>query len=412
MRNTRLIGHNTKSNGDVKKIVFDFISFDELVNEKHANAFFLNSILRDARRKGEKANYVQYSDLGMLGIFARVAKRTSVSSDLSRKNVSGIVFTALFFVFSHFFSLVDLTLRSKLLRILRDEGEIESVVVSYPYLVETFKKLTAKLNKKVKITLLEHNIESKYSEYNMGGIAKTSAGRFLLLIISKIENEAIKEADDVLTGSLNDMNWVRRKFPGKEVSLIPYVRRDVEFKISLPTRMMTHSLKQFDITSEKINIFFIGSNYTLNVRSVEHLISLSRSLEDLESEIAFVIIGSVSKQFENYKDIPGNVYFLGYIDDLENVSCYADLFFLESLMNTGFESKAYSYSYFDRPIVVLGGDLEDFKRFSHSHFVHFNRLEDFEKMLRSIVNSRLKVTCSTVYKLSSTNSGVHQFDDK
>jgi hypothetical protein len=73
----------------------------------------------------------------------------------------------------------------------------------------------------------------------------------------------------------------------------------------------------------------------------------------LDSKIVFLIIGNVSEAFDNDNNIPTNIVFTGYVDDLDSYLCLCDAFLnLKTTTHTGAEIKMFDYLKFDKPIIT------------------------------------------------------------
>ncbi|MEM0135849.1 MAG: glycosyltransferase [Thermoplasmatales archaeon] len=384
-----------------KMILFDYLTPDEVIKETHPNAFALNSIIREANRNGQEVEYVQYSELGFYGLIARIAKRVSSGTDVNRRGKLGFIFTGLFYLSSVFIAGIDFSLRRKIAKILVKEPGDKIVIVSYPFLLPAFKKACRSYEYKIEIVLLELNIEVKYICYNIGSLANTVLGRSLLNVLEEIEFKSIYLSDRVLTLSERDRRYIAGLFPEKKVEKIPVYRPEIDLIVSFPNTFFTSPAQGLGPTNGKLKIFFIGSNYRLNYDSVEDLIKVSRSLLNVEDRIDFFIIGNVYRAFQHRADLPRNIHFLGFVEDLQSVFSFSDLFYMEDGMNTGFESKFYSYIRFQRPIIVLKGRKEEYKNFEQNQIICLESIEHFRNLLLQMLSVEIKKKNSTVYRLPS-----------
>jgi glycosyltransferase involved in cell wall biosynthesis len=72
----------------------------------------------------------------------------------------------------------------------------------------------------------------------------------------------------------------------------------------------------------------------------------------LDSKIVFLIIGNVSEAFNN-DNIPPNIIFTGYVDDLDSYLYLCDAFLnLKTTTHTGIETKMFDYLKFDKPVIA------------------------------------------------------------
>ena len=95
---------------------------------------------------------------------------------------------------------------------------------------------------------------------------------------------------------------------------------------------------------------FIGTNFGPNIVSVRSIIDIAKKM--LDSKIVFLIIGNVSEPFYN-DNIPTNVIFTGYVDDLDSYLYLCDAFLnLKTTSHTGLEAKMFDYLKFDKPIIA------------------------------------------------------------
>ena len=387
----------TSSNEEI--FLFDFITQDELENEKHPNAFALNSIINEAKQSGKIVHYIQYSELGFYGLIAKIAKRATVRSDLSKKNYLSFMFTSSFYLFSAFFSQVDPFLKRKVADLLKSGKKHKSVIVAYPFLFSSFHKAICRVDNHIEVTLLEHNIEYNYLKFNMGGLSRVGVGELLLRTLKRIEMNAIYSADKILTVSLRDRAWILNTIPEKNINLIPDLKPGIDLKLSVPAVDSIPILMKFTSNCRKSNLFFVGTNYNLNYDVVKDLIKLSRILVDVENQINFFIVGNISRRFLHHKDLPKNVHFLGFIEDLSNLLCFADLFFLEDRMGTGYESKIYTYARFNKPIIILRDENAEPLRLKESQFIYEDSLDDLVHIIRLILKKRSSVEHATLFRI-------------
>jgi glycosyltransferase involved in cell wall biosynthesis len=106
---------------------------------------------------------------------------------------------------------------------------------------------------------------------------------------------------------------------------------------------------------QKLNNNFIaglwGTNFGPNIVLVRNLVDIAKKM--LDSKIVFLIIGNVSEAFYNDNNIPPNIIFTGYVDDLDSYLYLCDAFLnLKTTSHTGIEAKMFYYFKFDKPVIA------------------------------------------------------------
>jgi mannose/fructose/N-acetylgalactosamine-specific phosphotransferase system component IIB len=96
---------------------------------------------------------------------------------------------------------------------------------------------------------------------------------------------------------------------------------------------------------------FLGTGFGPNIVSVRNIIDIAKKM--LDSKIVFLIIGNVSEAFYNDNNIPSNIIFTGYVNDLDSYLYLCDAFLnLKTTTHTGIETKMFDYLKFDKPIIA------------------------------------------------------------
>lgn len=392
------------SNSEI--ILFDYLTTEELSNGSHPDAYTINSIINWATKKGKSVEYKSYSDFGFYGLMASFARKTNTRTDVSRKGNINYLFTGIFYIFSYFVSRIDFPMRVKINELLNLGNSKKTIILSYPYLVHTFKKIVANHRMGAEIVLLEHNIEEKYLKFNMQYLSSRNLGQLILQIIEKIEREAIDDSDAILVVSNKDKNSIQKISGGKEIQVVSKPDRIPYFELSSPIFEPSFLKLDFRPAPTALNILFLGSNTRMNYESVKCLISLSNMLKDVSAQLNIFIVGNVFRQFIGSENLPHNVHFIGYVNKLQDVLTYADLFFLSDKMGTGFEVKAYAYESYDRPIVVLmerGNRIEnEYKGNGKNQYIYATSLQDIANLVLRIIQIRLKRRYSTLFKIPLT----------
>jgi len=216
------------------------------------------------------------------------------------------------------------------------------ILYNYPFGLS----VTSSLKSKAKITIYEHNVEWKFFEDKLGGIFC----RPLTWLLRIIELNNLKEADSIGCANKKDLNVLIEEGinPNKIRVWIPLLQRAF-----VNTETMPKKLKER--LRGKYVVGFVGSNFEPNIVAVKNILKIAIKIPD---KFIFLIIGSVHKAFENLREIPPNVIFTGYVDDLDSHLALCDAFVNpKTTSDTGIETKMFDYLKFDKPVIVteIGG---------------------------------------------------------
>jgi len=233
---------------------------------------------------------------------------------------------------------------------------------------------------KSKLIILDHNVSWLFTYYNIERVP--IIWRILVALIKKIEVDAINAADEVWALSKHDAKILKKYAENPEkikvVSardiLDQYDKKEVESAIERSKKLeLYYKLKG------KFVIGFIGSYFKPNIIAVENIIRIAKEVPE---NVVFLVIGSVSKAFENRMNIPPNVIFTGYVDDLDAHLALCDVFINpKTTSDTGMEIKMFDYLKFNKPIISTEMGARGFEDFKNVVIVPIEKMAEVIKKL-------------------------------
>jgi Glycosyl transferases group 1/Glycosyltransferase Family 4 len=237
-------------------------------------------------------------------------------------------------------SRLDVWFARKLQNKLKNFKYPASIIYHYPRGFVVFSK--AAKNFGATVAIYEHNIEWKFFESNV--IANKFAA-IASAIWKEIELNALRQADHVICASKNDFNILKEVIDHDKMDV--WVPANHKY-LDKPSIDIDQALKQK--LGNNFVIGFVGTNFSPNIVSVRNIIDIAKKM--LDSKIVFLIIGNVSQAFDN-NNIPTNIIFTGYVDDLDSYLYLCDAFLnLKTTTHTGIEIKMFDYLKFDKPIIA------------------------------------------------------------
>ena len=369
-------------------LIFDFLRFNEVMGNIHGDSITLKALLRELEDECKIIDYVSYRELGLLG---KVINLLWVIKSKNRKSINSSrirwVSTALLYISIDKFHFFRVSFPKEIKKILENHSTL--IVLGRPYFFSHFEKLlkNGKINA---LLLLEHNFEKLFFEFQIGREGLFS--KHLLKDISKIEMHALSRASAVYTVSPRDEIVLSAAFPNLPIKRVNYGKVD-EF-ISLPPILFPRKMNSYPYSNiydpvnnvDHLKVGFIGSNYSLNVRSVEIIIEMAKKL--INEKIDFVIIGEVALSFKNRTDIPPNIIFLGFIQDTFSALSMCDTHILFELMPTGIETKALLYRQFGKLVILIGSLDNNYNEILGDRAVSLRNKEDGTTFLINLCASR------------------------
>lgn len=227
------------------------------------------------------------------------------------------------------------------------------IIYNYPYFGLS-KLISISKSCSIPIIIYEHNAE--YIFFN-DKLKNSFIFKILLNLSKKIEINNLKRADYIFTVNKKD-----KKFFIKEgVS-----ENKINMWIPLPTKIKINKnripIQLKNRLNNKFKVGFVGTNFQPNIVCVKNILKIAKKMP---LNVVFIILGSVCNFFKNKKDIPKNIFFLGYVEDLDSYLNFCDLFINpKTTSDTGIEIKMIDYLKFKKPIIstkIGAGGFENIK---------------------------------------------------
>jgi Glycosyl transferases group 1 len=325
-------------------VVYPYLHTEILLPKMGATRLIYEQI-ETLKNKGHTVNLLSLEEIGSLVSFflkwqGRIRRKGSKRKTTSSSENERWQLNLLAIIITELLSRIDLLFTMKLKNKLRNFEYPVSVIYHYPVGFAAFGK--AAKNSVAMTALYEHNVEWKFFESSVGS-SKFAA--IFTAMLKKIELNALRQADYVICASRNDFNVLK--------PVIDYNKMDVWIPINrkYPTKS---SIDIDQVLKQKLRdnfvIGFVGTNFGPNIVSVENIIDIANNMVD--NKIVFLIMGNVSEAFRNH-NIPTNIVFTGYVDDLDSYLYVCDAFLnLKTTTHTGIEIKMFDYLKFDKPIIA------------------------------------------------------------
>jgi glycosyltransferase involved in cell wall biosynthesis len=232
-----------------------------------------------------------------------------------------------------------------------DNGSI--LIYHYPYGARYFASAARK--KDMQFILYQHNIEWQFFDERLsdGWIR-----RMLIPKARKIELDSLGSADIVAFASDKDRSALATENGcEKMISWIPIRKRPEKVTITEVPASMRDKIKG------KLVVGFVGTNFGPNIAAAENLMELAR---ETSGSLVFLVMGSVSRAFDDRNDIPQNMHFTGHVQDLDAYLSLCDLFINpKTTSDTGVETKMFDYLRFDKPIISTAIGARGFEGIAH-----------------------------------------------
>jgi hypothetical protein len=386
MEKSSLKNSNLNEAFDKKEVLFvDFITPDEVFGFSHADSRTIFNVLTYISAMASKVTYLSYRSFGvtgkLIGFFWKY-KNGAGKSRITGKD-SRWLLTLIVYMILHTFSYIDPSFKRN---VRQKFSQYDVLIAGRPYFLGPIK--SSLKNMDIKILLYEHNIEKRFFDYLLKNFRPKLLRKILTGIIQRVERSAIRKAETVLTVSNIDRKTLISDYPNSRVfRLFPTVQILVPPILNFNTLKIPDIVSNglYEVTDNHINVMFLGSNYSLNVESVENLIIASQSLGEINSKIHFFIIGDVGINFVGRKNTPTNFIFTGYVRDLELLLGKSDLFVFYDLMRTGFETKALLYSSFQKRTILFTNSNDEYDDFFNGYLRKIRNTNEFVSEIKSIM---------------------------
>jgi hypothetical protein len=300
--------------------------------------------IESLKSTGHTVNLLSLEEIGSLMSFllklqGRIRRKRSMQKAGSSENRRWQL-NLLAVIITELLSRVDLWFIMKLENKLKNFEYPASIIYHGPCGFIAFNKAAKKFG--ATVAIYEHDAEWKFFENNVVSNKFTAIG---VAMWKKIELNALRQADHVSCSIKNDFNILKELIDPNKIDIWVPVNQKYCNK---PPLDINEALKQK--LRANFVVGFIGTNFGPNIVSVRSIIDIAKKL--LDSKIVFLIIGNVSEPFYN-DNIPTNVIFTGYVDDLDSYLYLCDAFLnLKTTSHTGLEAKMFDYLKFDKPIIA------------------------------------------------------------
>ena len=344
----------------------------------------IKSLMGVIEEQGGKADYLSYCELGATGLLIRFMerlKKKSISNHISGSHTRWM-YTASFHFLTHVLSRIDILMRHKVMSLKSSHYDI--YIFFYPYLFATLKRQLSYSDSAVKV-LFEANVERRFFEFQFSKSRLNPLKNLLVKLVGIMETKAISRSDAILTVALRDAKDLRTNFSSKRIYTLPLCEetgdwsREKKQFVRVPDVLR---MKDSDIGPDTIKVTFVGSNYSLNVQSVEELIGLARKMSECKDRIKFIVVGNVNQAFDDRFELPDNIIFTGYLRDFDDVMSASDYFVLFDYMGTGIESKSRIYSHYPGLTLALTNESEEYLRILKEKLISFDCVDSMERFLR------------------------------
>jgi len=299
----------------------------------------------------------------------KVNKSSGFSRLASVRGVLGI----LFILFRDLLCSVDFLFRRGIKNVI---GKVKPDLVIYntPFCGSVLGKISRKLG--ASFIIYEHNVEWLFFSNKIGG----SFFRVLVYVLRARELYNLKYADAILCVNEND----------KKILVASRVKKRVDVWIPPPSKVKMKPVNLpadlLEKLKDKFVVGFVGTNFEVNVASVEVILKVA---EKVLGNVIFLVIGSVKKAFEGRPDIPSNVIFTGFVNDLDTYLSVCDAFINPKVgLDTGIEAKLYDFLKFNKPVIATKAGAKGFEKFDN--MIIADSLSDIVDTLNSLAIEKIE----------------------
>jgi len=230
------------------------------------------------------------------------------------------------------------------------------------------------ISKKLRIFLIiyEHNVDYYFFQEKLN----SKVMKPLVCLLKYVELSALKKADLVIC--FNDKDKQRLCQDGIPSDKILVWKFEIEQRVCKKgTSRLPTNIKN-EVKGKPV-VCFLGSDYSVNVLGVKHLIEIAKDL----TNIIFLIVGSVGEKFKYSKNLPPNVIITGYVRDVEPYLMAADIFVNPKITSdTGVEVKMFDYLKYGKPIVSTKIGARGFEHYKNVIIV--KNLEEMKEKIKEL----------------------------
>ena len=378
---TTVAVHALLSNKNI--IVVYPYSHNEIAMHKMGATRLIYEQIELLRNTGHTVNLLSLEEVGsfmsfVLRLLGRVRQKGFRQEAKSSSENKRWQLNLLAVIITELLSRVDLWFTTKLHNRLENLEYPASIIYHYPRGFLAFTK--AAKNFETTVAIYEHNIEWKFFESNV------IPNKFTAIAIGtwrKMELNALRQADHVICASKNDFNILDEIIDHNKIDVWIPINRKYHDKCSIDIDQV---LKQ-ELNNNFV-IGFLGTNFGPNIVSVRNIIDIANKM--LDSKIVFLIIGNVSEAFDkdgSNNNIPANIVFTGYVDDLDSYLYICDAFLnLKTTVHTGIEIKMFDYLKFNKPIITTKIGSSGFE--NNTNLIVVEDVEDIPRLLLEIVETK------------------------
>lgn len=377
---TTVAVHAILSNKNI--IVVYPYSHNEIALHKMGATRLIYEQIELLKNTGHTVNLLSLEEIGsfmsfVLRLLGRVRQKGFSQKDGSSSENKRWQLNLLAVIITELLSRVDRLFTTKLKDRLNNLEYPASIIYHYPRGFLAFTKATK--NFEATVAIYEHNIEWKFFESNV------ISNKFTAIAIStwkKMELSALRQAAHVICASKNDFNMLKEIIDHNKIDVWIPINQKYHDKCSID---IDQSLKQQ--LSNNFVIGFLGTNFGPNIVSVRNIIDVARKM--LDSKIVFLIVGNVSEAFDNNTNIPTNLVFTGYVDDLNSYLYICDAFLnLKTTVHTGIEIKMFDYLKFNKPIITTKIGSSGFE--NNTNLIVVEDVADTLRLLLELVEAKEK----------------------
>ena len=149
----------------------------------------------------------------------------------------------------------------------------------------------------------------------------------------------------------------------------------------------TFNVSNRPLNSDRLDLLFIGSSYTPNIKGINWFID--NVLSELKGDIYLTVAGSGMDRKYKERDYPSNVCFYGKVDDLSELYCSHDVIICPIFEGAGMKVKVAEAMGYGKIII---GTQEDYIGYKESvdvdkwnkFFYHCNDANEFIESINSI----------------------------
>ncbi len=361
-------------------IVVHPFSHDEIMYPKIGATRLIYEQIGSLKDIGHKVNVLSLADIGSaMSFFIRLEGRIRRKGRMRKARSSSenrrwqLNLFAL--IIAEVLSRIDIWYILRLRKKLKSLDYPSSIIFNYPCGFVAFTKAARNFN--VAVAIYEHNVEWKFYESNVINNKFTSIA---IHILKKIELRALVEADHIICTSKNDFNTLRDQIDHRKINVwVPVIRKNHDGY----SKGIDHGLKQR--LDNNFVIGFVGTNFGPNISAVTTIFDLAKRMQDMK--VVFLIMGNVSEAFDNDNNIPNNIFFTGYVENLDSYLYACDTFLnLKTTSHTGVEIKMFDYLKFAKPIITTQIGASGFE--NNSNVLVVQGIEDAVQLLLDMVRKK------------------------